>query len=84
MAEYQGYKDHATLESLKNLAADMDPARCGSHSTDLGGPAQLAPLIFCYREELDAMLEAVKLRHHLPIAGPGLSAVPYLLPEAVT
>ena len=72
MAEYQGYKDHATIETLKNLAADMDPSQCGSHSTDLGGPAQLAPLISCYREDLNAMLEAVKDMTSLTHCGPGV------------
>ena len=60
IAHYQGYKDHASKDTLKNLAEGKGVDACGSDSTDLGGPARIAPLIYCYRENLDAMLEAVK------------------------
>ncbi len=72
MAEYQGYKDHATLESLKNLAADMDPARCGSHSPILAALHSSPRSSSVIREELDAMLEAVKAMTSLTHCGPGV------------
>ncbi len=41
-------------------------------STDLGGPARIAPLIYCYRENLDEMLTAVKAQTTLTHSGPGV------------
>lgn len=60
ISQYQGYLDQATKETLKNLESGSDPTICASHSTDLGGPARIAPLIYCYRDNLDKMLTAVK------------------------
>ena len=72
MAQYEGYKDNATKDTLKKFEAGKDPASCGSHSTDLGGPARLAPLIYCYRENLDDLLSAVKAQTVLTHCGPGV------------
>lgn len=72
MAQYQGYLDQATKETLKNLATGSGPDTCGSHSTDLGGPARIAPLIYCYRENLNEMLAAVKALTSFTHCGPGV------------
>ncbi len=72
VADYQGYKDHAMKKTLQNLADGRGPDSCGSDSTDLGGPAQIAPLIYCYRENLDALLEAVTAFTSLTHCGPGV------------
>lgn len=72
MSGYHGYKDKASKETLKNLDAGMKPDTCGSKSTDLGGPARIAPLIYCYRDNLDQMLSAVKAQTVLTHTGPGV------------
>ena len=72
MADYQGYKDHAIKETLHNLTEGNGRKACGSDSTDLGGPATMAPLIYCYRDDLPAMLEAIKACTSLTHCGPGV------------
>ncbi len=72
MMGYQGYKDKATKETLKNLAAGKGPQTCGSQSTDLGGPARIAPLIYCYRDNLNEMLAAVTAQTTFTHSGPGV------------
>ena len=72
MTNYQGYKDHATKETLRNMTEGNGFTGCGSASTDLGGPAIIAPIIYCYRDDLPAMLEAVKDFISLTHCGPGV------------
>lgn len=57
---YQGYIDNATTATLDNMARQMPPDQCGSHSTDLGGAARIAPLLFFYRDDRQSLLEAVR------------------------
>ncbi len=72
MTRYSGYMDKASKETLKNLDMGKDPETCGSASTDLGGPARLAPLICSYRENPDEMLAAVQAQTALTHCGPGI------------
>lgn len=72
IAEYQGYFDHATKQTLKNIETGHGPDTCGSPSADLGGPARIAPLIYCYRENLGEMLTAVKAQTSFTHCGPGV------------
>ncbi len=72
MGDYQGYHDHATKETLHNLTEGNSRTSCGSTSTDLGGPAIMAPLIYCYRNDLQAMLEAIKACTSMTHCGPGV------------
>lgn len=53
MHNYNGYRDKATKETLANLADGKDAYSSGSTSTDLGGPARIAPLLFHFRTDLD-------------------------------
>lgn len=69
---YHGYKDKASKETLKNLDAGIKPDACGSKSTDLGGAARIAPLIYCYRDNLNQMLPAVNAQTVLTHTGPGV------------
>ena len=57
---YEGYFDGATRATLENFAAGKDPADAGSDSDDLAGAARIAPLAFCYRNDLDKMIAAVR------------------------
>jgi ADP-ribosylglycohydrolase len=72
MAKYQGYKDKATKETLKNLDTGKGPESSGSQSTDLGGPARIAPLIYCYRDNLAEMLSAITAQIAFTHSGPGV------------
>ena len=72
MTSYEGYKDQASKETLKNLESGRGPGTCGSLSTDLGGPARITPLIYYYRDDLDKMLVAVKDLTTLTHCGPGV------------
>lgn len=72
ISQYKGYLDRATKETFENIDTGKGPARCGSHSSDLGGPARIAPIIYCYRENLDEMLVAVKAGTSMTHRGSGV------------
>ena len=59
-ANYNGYRDHATKETLKQFEAGRPLADIGSSSSDLGGAARIAPLVYFYRNDTDAMVAAVR------------------------
>lgn len=82
ISEYHGYQDKASKETLKNLDAGKKPGTCGSKSTDLGGPARVAPLIYCYRDNLNQMLDAVKDQTLLTHTGSGVVDGAYFLAES--
>ncbi len=69
---YQGYKDHAMKQTLQNLTDGSTLSNCGSDSTDLGGPAIIAPLIYCHRENLEALLQDVTALTSYTHRGPGV------------
>jgi ADP-ribosylglycohydrolase len=58
--DYHGYIDKASATTLDNMARQMPPDQCGSYSTDLGGAARIAPLLFFYRDDRQKLLEAVR------------------------
>jgi len=70
--EYKGYVDRATRVTLQNLEAGTPPETSGSPSTDLGGGARIAPLLYCYQQDLEGLLAAVhaqtSLTHNSPSA----------------
>lgn len=72
MTGYQGYRDRASTATFENLKAGQSARHCGSPSTDLGGAARIAPLIYAYRENPKALAEVVKaqtaLTHNSPSA----------------
>lgn len=68
-----GYLDHATKESLAHLAEGKAPDKSGSASTDLGGAARIAPLVFRYRNDQGKMLAAVQQQTAMTHAGPGVA-----------
>ena len=57
---YEGYFDGATKATLENFAAGKGPVDAGSDSDDLAGAARIAPLAFCYRNDLKNFLAAVR------------------------
>lgn len=56
--DYDGYVDKATQETLENFAGGSAPFQSGSSSTDLGGAARIAPLVYFYQNNKDALLSA--------------------------
>lgn len=70
-ADYSGYMDRATKATLQNLEQGRSPDTSGSPSTDLGGAARMAPLIYCYRDDLEGLLTAIRAQTALSHNGPG-------------
>ncbi|MGD9330869.1 MAG: ADP-ribosylglycohydrolase family protein [Desulfobacterales bacterium] len=60
MAVYEGYRDHATKETLEQFAQGVPVEDIGSLSSDLGGAARIAPLVYLYQNDQDAMVAAVR------------------------
>jgi ADP-ribosylglycohydrolase len=58
-ADYSGYIDSATKATLKNLSAGASVDSCGSSSTDLGGAARIAALIYKYHQDKASLHESV-------------------------
>ncbi len=67
---YTGYFDGATKMTLKNLADGLSGAEGGSSSQDLAGAARIAPLAYCYRDDLSRLVESSRrqtaLTHRAP------------------
>ena len=57
---YDGYFDHATKETLEGFDAGKGPDKSGSTSTDLGGAARIAPLVYRYADDLEALIDSAK------------------------
>lgn len=68
---YDGYRDHATKDTLKNLDAGTAPDKAGSDSSDLGGAARIAPLVFALRGDRQKLLSGAKtqtiMTHNHPL-----------------
>jgi ADP-ribosylglycohydrolase len=58
--DYPGYFDQATKMTLQNLSLGKSPQEAGSPSNDLAGASRIAPLVYCYREALDPLVEAAR------------------------
>lgn len=73
MTEYDGYLDRASSQTLMNMAEGKNRRGSGSQSNDLGGPARIAPLIYCYRDNLDELLSTASDYTMITHCGPGTS-----------
>ncbi len=58
--DYKGYIDGATRQTLANLANGMTPLKAGSPSNDLAGASRVAPIVWLYRDDVDAMVYAAR------------------------
>ena len=58
--DYTGYRDHATKETLSRLEEGRPPEEAGSESSDLGGAARIAPLVYRYYGDEEALEAAVR------------------------
>lgn len=59
-ADYHGYVDKATSTTLDNRGRSLPLDRCGSTSSDLGGAARIAPLVYRYQHDREALLTAAR------------------------
>ena len=57
---YDGYYDQATKATLQNFSLHKGPLDAGSPSNDLSGASRVAPLVFCYQDDLDTLVEAAR------------------------
>jgi len=71
-SNYRGYTDQATKTTLKNMESSDSPESFGSPSNDLGGAARIAPLIYCYRDDMDKLVQAVKDQTAITHTGSGI------------
>jgi ADP-ribosylglycohydrolase len=58
---YNGYFDHATKDTLKNLAQGKASLEAGSDSNELSAAARIAPLIYCLRDNEEDLVKAAKI-----------------------
>jgi len=59
---YNGYFDHATKETLSNLAQGKAPPDAGSGSNELSAASRIAPLVYCLRENEDELVKAARMQ----------------------
>ncbi|MGB6375798.1 MAG: ADP-ribosylglycohydrolase family protein [Syntrophobacteria bacterium] len=60
--DYNGYFDAATKGTMRNFSKRNDPQNSGSPSDDLAGASRIAPLVLCYPNDLDALVEIAKIQ----------------------
>jgi len=58
--DYKGYYDGATKGTIRQIAKGKDLGEAGSPSNDLAGAARIAPLLYCYRNDLDSLVRAAR------------------------
>lgn len=71
---YQGYVDKATAATVENMDHGLPFDQCGSRSSDLGGAARIAPLIYRYHDDREALLAAVRSQTQLTHNNPATLA----------
>ncbi len=57
---YHGYIDKATATTLENMHRHMPLDQCGSNSSELGGAARIAPLLYFYKDNREKLFKAVR------------------------
>ncbi|WP_028584151.1 ADP-ribosylglycohydrolase family protein [Desulfogranum mediterraneum] len=82
-ADYTGYLDGATNTTLAKLEEGTEAESCGSSSADLGGAARIAPLIFWYHQEEEALLRAVSAQTEMTHNHPATVAGALFLARSV-
>ena len=68
--DYEGYRDKATLTTLKNMTERNSLLDNGSYSDELGGAARIAPIVYAYSHDLNSAIQAANqqtaLTHNNP------------------
>jgi ADP-ribosylglycohydrolase len=68
--EYSGYFDGATKGTLGNFSKGKGPRDSGSPSNELAGASRIAPLVFCYRNNLEELVVAARLQTRMTHGDP--------------
>jgi ADP-ribosylglycohydrolase len=55
--DYNGYYDAATKGTLRNFSKGRRPGDSGSPSNDLAGASRIAPLVYCYHNDLKTLVQ---------------------------
>jgi len=61
MSDYKGYVDGASKQTMEALEQGKNSLVCGSNSRDLSVVGRMMPLIYAYHNDMDKMMEYVKL-----------------------
>ncbi len=61
MKAYDGYVDGASKHTLQELSEGKNSLGCGSSSHDLSVVGRMMPLVYAYHNDMDTMMEYVKL-----------------------
>jgi ADP-ribosylglycohydrolase len=68
---YRGYVDQASQRTLQGLELGKAIEGAGSSSTDLSGAARIAPLVFLYHKDPEALVKAARtqtqMTHNSPL-----------------
>jgi ADP-ribosylglycohydrolase len=59
-ADYRGYFDHATKDTLKHFKEGRSPRESGSASTDLSAVGRIAPLACLYADDTEQLVQAAR------------------------
>lgn len=59
-ADYSGYHDSASKDTLANIKAGAGPDKCGSSSTDFSAVGRIAPLLLAHGDDEKAFVAAAK------------------------
>ncbi|OQX05902.1 MAG: hypothetical protein BWK76_26860 [Desulfobulbaceae bacterium A2] len=69
-ADYDGYLDKATKQTLENLTSNPSLTGCGSGSTDLSAAARIAPLAYLFRDDQQQLVASAvaqaRMTHNSP------------------
>jgi ADP-ribosylglycohydrolase len=68
--DYNGYFDAATKGTLRNFSKGKSPEDSGSPSDDLAGASRIAPLVFCYPNDVEELVETAKLQTRMTHRNP--------------
>jgi ADP-ribosylglycohydrolase len=67
---YNGYFDAATKGTLRNFSKGNDPQNSGSPSDNLAGASRIAPLVLCYPNDLEELVENAKVQTRMTHRNP--------------
>ena len=68
--DYKGYYDAATKGTLRKFSKGKGAEDSGSPSDDLAGASRIAPLVYCYRDNLDELIKAARIQTRMTHTNP--------------
>lgn len=83
-SSYTGYIDNASKQTLACMNDNKMLRDCGSNSSDLGGPARIAPLVYRYRDNPEKLMTTAQEQAALTHKGAGIIATTDFLVRVMT